>query len=79
MMTQTTSHTKLDPKLLEILACPACDIRPPVHLSDDGSTLNCDLCGRRYPILADGIPVMLIDQATLPTEQNATLSDGTTN
>lgn len=51
-------------ELLDILACPACDNRPPVHLSDDERFLVCDQCGRHYPI-REGIPVMLVDEATL--------------
>ena len=50
----------IDPKLLEILACPACDNRPPVR--QEGDRLICDECKRRYPI-RDGIPVMLVDEA----------------
>lgn len=50
----------LDPKLLEILACPACDDRPHVELKDD--RLHCPRCGRSYPV-RDGIPVMLVDEA----------------
>ena len=50
----------IDPKLLEILACPACDDRPPVR--QEGDRLICDKCHRRYPI-RDGIPVMLVDEA----------------
>ena len=50
----------IDPKLLEILACPACDDRPPVR--QEGDRLICDQCHRRYPI-RDGIPVMLVDEA----------------
>lgn len=53
----------IDQKLLEILACPACrgDIRP---LPEDGG-LECLGCGRVYPI-RDGIPVMLIEEASSP-------------
>ena len=50
----------LDPKLLEILACPACDDRPPLRL--EAETLVCDECRRVYPI-HDGIPVLLPDEA----------------
>jgi uncharacterized protein len=50
----------LDPRLLEILACPACEDRPPVRQEGDG--LRCDKCGRIYPIL-DGIPEMLVESA----------------
>lgn len=51
----------IDPKLLEILACPAC--KTDVKLEQD--RLVCVQCGRRYPI-RDGIPVMLIEEAELP-------------
>ena len=50
----------IDPKLLEILACPKCkgDIRP----NDDQSGLICDSCKLMYPV-KDDIPIMLIDEA----------------
>ena len=53
----------IDPRLLEILICPAChgEVRP---LEGDGG-LECVACGRIYPI-QDGIPVMLVDKATPP-------------
>lgn len=50
----------IDQKLLELLACPACEDRPPVKLLDD--KLLCEKCGRRYPV-RDGIPVMLVEEA----------------
>ena len=53
----------IDPKLLEILACPLC--KTEVRL--EGDRLVCVQCGRRYPI-RDGIPVMLIEEAELPTQ-----------
>ncbi len=55
----------IDEKLLELLACPACDDRPPVRL--DGDRLICDACGRAYPI-RDGIPDMLVESAILPDQ-----------
>ena len=58
--------TTLDPKLVEILACPACDNRPPLRL--DGETLVCDQCRRVYPI-QDGIPILLPEEATIPEEK----------
>jgi len=51
----------IDPKLLEILACPACK----TEVKEDGDRLVCVKCGRRYPI-RDGIPVMLIEEAEPP-------------
>lgn len=51
----------LDPKLLEILACPRC--RGPVTPLADHSALDCRACGLRYRV-EDDIPIMLIDEAT---------------
>ena len=51
----------IDPKLLEILACPLC--KTPVTLQSD--RLVCAQCGRRYPI-REGIPVMLVEEAEMP-------------
>jgi uncharacterized protein YbaR (Trm112 family) len=59
----------LDPKLLEILACPACH----GTLKQEGNELICESCGRHYPI-RDGIPVLLVDA---PEEAEAA-TDGTT-
>jgi uncharacterized protein len=50
----------LDPKLLEILACPE-DKGPLYYLVDEESLYNPRLV-RRYPV-RDGIPIMLIDEA----------------
>ena len=49
----------IDAALLKILACPV-DHAP---VSDEGSHLVCGTCGRRYPV-RDGIPVMLVSEAT---------------
>jgi len=57
----------IDPELLEILACPACDSRPPVKLDEANNRLICTECGRSYPT-RDDIPVMLIDEAELPSK-----------
>ncbi len=50
----------LDPKLLEILACP--EDKGPLLYFEDESTLYNPRLKRRYPI-RDDIPVMLIDEA----------------
>ncbi len=50
----------LDPKLLEILACPAC--RGPVVLDADEQWLYCQACSLKYPV-TDGIPIMLSEEA----------------
>jgi uncharacterized protein len=54
----------LDDRLLEILVCPAC--RGAVEHKERRHVLVCTACGRRYPV-RDGIPVMLLDEATPPT------------
>jgi len=55
----------LDPRLLEILACPLC--KTEVKLTPDGTGLVCRSCRRRYPIV-DDIPIMLVEEATIPPE-----------
>jgi len=50
----------LDPKLLEILACPQ-DKGPLQYFADEGSLYNQRL-RRRYDV-RDDIPIMLIDEA----------------
>lgn len=50
----------LDPKLLEILACPQ-DKGPLLYFADEDSLYNPRL-RRRYTV-RDGIPVMLVDEA----------------
>ena len=50
----------LDPRLLEILACPE-DKGPLLYFADDGWLYNPRL-SRRYRV-DDGIPVMLVEEA----------------
>ena len=67
----------LDPRLLEILACP--DDKGPLYYfpgnreaseeAGDGF-LFCPKCRRRYEV-RDDIPVMLIDEATVLSEAEA--------
>ena len=61
--------TQIDPKLLEILRCPL--TRSP--LRQEGDALVAEIGGLRYPI-RDGIPVLLVEEATLP-EGVATLDE----
>jgi uncharacterized protein YbaR (Trm112 family) len=57
--------------LLEILACPACR----GAFTAEDHALRCVSCGRSYPI-RDGIPILLVDQATMnPTQEDATPSN----
>jgi uncharacterized protein YbaR (Trm112 family) len=51
----------LDPKLLEILACPRC--KGAVEPAADHGSLVCRACRLRYRV-EDDIPIMLIEEAT---------------
>ncbi len=57
---------QLDPVLLEVLACPA-EHHAPLRLGSaddpDAQALTCTECGRVFPV-RDGIPVLLLDEAT---------------
>ncbi len=59
----------IDPKLLEILACPVC--KTEVILSADEGGLVCRSCSRRYPIAEGDIPVMLPEEATIEPEDHS--------
>ena len=48
--------------LFELMACPVC-IQPLVRRANP-EALQCTQCHRVYPV-RDGLPVMLIDQATI--------------
>ena len=54
---------KVDPALLEILACPDC--KSPLRADDAASELVCTGCGLAYPV-RDDIPVLLVDEARKP-------------
>ncbi|WAL66759.1 Trm112 family protein [Amycolatopsis cynarae] len=63
----------LDAQLLEILACPSPDhapLRPGTPADPEADALTCTSCGRSYPV-RDGIPVLLLDEATGPHEHDA--------
>jgi uncharacterized protein YbaR (Trm112 family) len=47
-------------EVLELIVCPACHGR----LTLAESTVNCDACGRRYPV-KDGIPILLVERAVI--------------
>lgn len=57
---------KMKPGLLELLVCPV--DKAELREIDNGNKLECSVCGRRYPV-REGIPVMLPDEAELPTEK----------
>ena len=48
-------------QLLEILVCPKC--RGELQYREQESALLCQKCQLKYPV-RDGIPIMLIDEAT---------------
>ena len=63
----------LNPKLLEILACPE-DKGPLLYFEDEQSLYNPRL-KRRYSI-KDDIPIMLIDEAeTVPDDEHTRLTE----
>ena len=51
-------------ELLEILVCPVDKAELELLVKD--MRLVCKACGRRYPI-KDGIPIMLADEAEMPS------------
>ena len=59
---------KLDPALLDILACPDC--KSPLRADDAAANgegeLVCTGCGLAYPV-RDDIPVLLVDEARKPS------------
>jgi uncharacterized protein YbaR (Trm112 family) len=60
---------ELDPQLLDILACPDthhAPLRPGTPDDPEAAALTCTECGRIFPI-TDGIPVLLLDEATPPS------------
>ena len=58
----------LDARLLEILACP--DEKGPLYYFATDGFLLCPACRRRYEI-RDDIPVMLLDEATVLSADDA--------
>ena len=60
----------LDPRLMEILACPSDDhapLRAGTPDDADADVLTCTSCGRGFPVV-DGVPVLLLDEAILPAD-----------
>jgi len=56
----------IDPKLLDILACPLC--KTEVKFTADEKGLKCVKCHRVYPI-KDDIPVMIIEEASVEPDR----------
>ena len=51
----------VSPQLLAILVCPKC--KGELEYREAESTLVCHACKLKFPV-RDGIPIMLIDEAT---------------
>ena len=65
-LTEPQGKIKISKTLLDILACPAC--KGEIEYDEAAEKLVCvGECQRRYPI-REGIPVMLIDEAEMPSE-----------
>ncbi len=62
---EETSAVPLDPRLMEILACPAC--HSPLRSDEAAAELVCtsSTCGLAYPV-RDDIPVLLVEEARRP-------------
>ncbi|HUL33290.1 MAG TPA: Trm112 family protein [Candidatus Eisenbacteria bacterium] len=56
---------------LDILVCPEC--KRPLSLFEDESGFRCASCKRAYPV-RDGIPVLLVEEATIAPQQAANLT-----
>jgi len=59
---------KLDPGLLDILACPDC--LSPLEADEEAEELLCTGCALAYPV-RDDIPVLLVDEARRRPEAQA--------
>ncbi len=64
---ETAPPQPFDDWFLELLACPACSQHWPVLLSDQKDAFLCK-CGRYSFPVRDGIPILLVEEATLLNE-----------
>jgi uncharacterized protein YbaR (Trm112 family) len=51
-------------ELIELLVCPAC--YGAIDYKDRRNLIICTRCNRHYPV-RDNIPVMLVEEATIPS------------
>ncbi|MPZ87872.1 MAG: Trm112 family protein [Nitriliruptorales bacterium] len=54
------------PELIDLLICPAC--HGDIEYKERRNLIICTSCGLHYPV-RDGIPVMLVEEATRPTSR----------
>ncbi|WP_321396378.1 Trm112 family protein [Emcibacter sp.] len=57
---EKANYGKVDPKLLEVLACPV--TKEPLEYDRDAGELISRKAGLAFPI-RDGIPIMLVEEA----------------
>jgi uncharacterized protein YbaR (Trm112 family) len=55
-------------ELIELLVCPAC--HGEIDYKERRKLIICTQCERHFPV-RDGIPVMLVEEATLPADRGA--------
>jgi|GEM_PF-2037088 len=71
---QSDSPQQLEGWFLEMLGCPGCEQRHPLHLNATQDSLLC-ACGRYgFPIGPGGVPNLLIENAVL-LDENARPED----
>jgi hypothetical protein len=52
-------------EIVAMLVCPVC--KKPLQPEPDDTGYKCEACKRFYPV-RDGIPVMLVEEATIASE-----------
>ena len=58
----------VDAALVELLVCPAC--HGAIEYKDRRHLVICTQCNRHYPV-RDDIPVMLVEEATIPAPRRS--------
>ena len=53
----------VDSRLIDLLVCPSC--RSGIEYKDRRNLIICTSCELQYPV-RDGIPVMLVEEASMP-------------
>ncbi len=59
-----TAPQPLDAWFLDLLACPGCPEHLPLTLNETQDVLRC-ACGRYAFPIRDGIPILLVEEATV--------------